>query len=76
MDWKEYEQDIFSHFRQEFPSAKIARNTKVVGRYSKVEREVDVLIEDVLAGFELRIAVDAKHRNRPIDVNWEVRGRC
>lgn len=39
-----------------------------MGRYSKVERQVDVLIEDVLAGFELRIAIDAKHRNRPIDV--------
>lgn len=68
MDWKQYEEEIFRRFREEFPSAKITPNAKVKGRYSKVERQVDVLIEDVLAGFELRIAIDAKHRKRPIDV--------
>lgn len=68
MDWKQYEDEIFGHFRQEFPNAQITADGKVTGRYSKVERQVDVLVDDTLAGFALRIAIDAKHRGRPIDV--------
>lgn len=68
MDWKQYEEEILRHFRDEFPNAKITGNAKVVGRLSKVERQVDVLIDDTLAGFSIRIAIDAKHRGRPIDV--------
>lgn len=68
MDWKQYEDDICGHFREEFPNARITANAKVAGRYSKVERQVDVLIDDTLAGFALRIAIEARHRGRPIDV--------
>ena len=68
MDWKQYEDEILGHFRREFPNAKISGNAKVLGRFSKVERQVDVLVDDVLAGFSIRIAIDAKHRGRPIDV--------
>lgn len=68
MDWKEYEKEIFKHFRSEFPSARITRDARVLGRYSKVERQIDILIEDDVAGFVIRIAIDAKHHNRPLDV--------
>jgi len=68
MDWRQYEDKILQHFREEFPTAKITGNVKVSGRLSKVDRQVDVLIDDTLAGFALRIAIDAKHRGRPIDV--------
>jgi hypothetical protein len=68
MDWKKYEKAIFEHFRSEFPAAKITRDARVLGRYSKVERQIDVLIEDNVAGFEIRIAIDAKHHNRRLDV--------
>jgi hypothetical protein len=68
VDWKLYEEEIYQHFAEEFPSACIVRDARIIGRYSKVERQVDVLIEGTIAGFRLRIAIDAKHRSRRIDV--------
>jgi hypothetical protein len=38
------------------------------GRYSKVDRQVDVLVSGNMADFEMRVAIDAKHYSRPIDV--------
>lgn len=68
MDWKQYEDEIYQYYTSEFPSAKITRDAHVVGQYSDVERQIDVLIEDTIAGFHLRIAIDAKHRGKRIDV--------
>jgi hypothetical protein len=68
MDWKDYENEIFQHFSTEYPKAVVTRDVKIIGRYSKVERQVDVLIDETIAGFHLKIAVDAKHKNKPIDV--------
>ena len=68
VDWKQYEHEIYQHFVTTFPSAQVTKDMQVMGRHSQVERQVDVLIEDAIAGFRLRIAVDAKHRNKRIDV--------
>lgn len=68
MDWKQYEEEIYQHYASEFASAKITRNSHIIGRYSNVERQIDVLIEDTIAGFHLKIVVDAKFRNKKIDV--------
>jgi tetratricopeptide (TPR) repeat protein len=68
MDWKEYEQEIEKQFRDNYPSAEITRNAKVPGKFSKVERQIDLMIEEQASDFSFRIIVDAKHRGRKIDV--------
>lgn len=68
MDWKQYEDEIFDHFRTAFPRANIVRNAHVPGRFSQADRQVDILIDDTIADFEVRIAIDAKHHTRPLDV--------
>lgn len=68
MDWKKYEEEIFDHFRKEFPNARILRDARVPGRFSQVDRQVDILIDDTMAGFNLRIAIDAKHHSKRLDV--------
>lgn len=68
-DWKDYEREIFQEFRQAYPSAKITRNAKLLGKFSKVEREIDVLIEEQASDFSFRIVVDAKYRGRKLDVS-------
>ena len=68
MDWKQYEHQIADYFRSEYPAAQIKANAKVLGKFSKVERQVDLLIEETAADFFFRIAVDAKYRGRKIDV--------
>ncbi len=68
MDWKEYEQEIERHFREEYPSATITANAKLPGRLSKTERQIDLLIEAQVCDMPFRIIVDAKHYNRKLDV--------
>ncbi len=68
MDWKEYEREIEGHFRSEYPSARITANAKLVGHFSNTERQIDLLIEEQICDLTFRIAIDAKHHGRKIDV--------
>jgi hypothetical protein len=68
MNWKDYEKEIHDYFRTTYPTADISHNVKVLGRYSKVERQIDVLIEEYVAGHRLRIVVDGKFFYKKIDV--------
>jgi tetratricopeptide (TPR) repeat protein len=67
-DWQKYEREIEEQFREAYPSARITRDAKLVGKFSKVERQIDLLIEEQASDFAFRIIVDAKHRGRKIDV--------
>lgn len=68
MNWKEYEKEIHDYFRSQFPNADISYNVKINGRYSKVSRQIDILIEDYIAGNRMRIVVDGKYFSEKIDV--------
>lgn len=68
MDWKQYEREIHYLFSTDFPEADIKHNIEIDGRYSKTKRQVDILIEDYIAGNRLRIAVDAKYFSTTVDV--------
>jgi len=68
LDWKQYEREIESHFRSEYPSARITADAKRVGKFSDIERQIDLLIEQQVCDFSFRIVVDAKFRGRRIDV--------
>lgn len=58
MTWKDYEIEISEYFKRQFPNADISHNVKVEGRYSKIQRQIDILIEDYVAGNRMRIIVD------------------
>lgn len=68
MNWKNYEQEILAYFQESYPDARISFDQKIVGRFSKVERQIDVLIEGDVAGYEIRIVVDCKYFAINIDV--------
>lgn len=68
MTWKDYEIEIHDHFKEMFPNADISHNVTVAGRYSKVDRQIDILIEDYVAGSRMRIVVDGKFFSEKIDV--------
>lgn len=68
MDWKKYEEEIFENFRHAYPDAKISFNQKILGRYSKIERQIDVLIEGRIAGKNFRLIIDGKYYSKNIDV--------
>ena len=68
MTWKDYEIEIHDYFKEMFPNADISHNVTVAGRYSKVDRQIDILIEDYVAGSRMRIVVDGKFFSEKIDV--------
>jgi hypothetical protein len=69
LDWKQYEQEISKYFQSEYPSAQITYNARIPGKFSKIERQVDLLVEEHAADFRIRIIVDGKYRDKRIDVN-------
>lgn len=68
MDWRDYEVYITRHFQALFPDASVQHNVKRLGVISKVERQIDVLIEGKVAGFDLTIVVDCKYFGKKVDV--------
>ena len=68
MDWKKYENEIYDTFKEIYPNVKISYNQKIVGRYSKVERQIDVLIEGRIAGKKIRLVIDGKYYSKNVDV--------
>ena len=64
MDWKQYEKEIYDTFKNAYPESEITFDAKVKGRYSNADRQVDILIEDYIAGNRLSIVVDAKYFNK------------
>ncbi len=68
MDWKEYEIYITRHFQKMFPNALIKHNVFQEGLISKTKRQIDILIEGKIAGFNLTIIVDCKYFNKKVGI--------
>lgn len=68
MNWRDYEVYITRHFQRLFPGASVRHDVKRLGILSKVERQIDVLIEGNVAGFELTIVIDCKYFGKKVDV--------
>ena len=54
MKWKEYEIYITRHFQKLFPKTTIRHDVFREGLISKTKRQIDILIEEQVAGFNLR----------------------
>lgn len=51
-----------------FPRSSIKPNQKLLGR-SGVKRQVDILIEDAVAAYPIKVIVDCKHYSSKVDIN-------
>jgi hypothetical protein len=68
MDWREYEREIYERFHFQYPDAEITLDAKRMGLYSKVDRQLDILIEQYVAGNRISIVIDGKYFNKKVDV--------
>jgi len=68
MNWKEYEFYIAKHLRRLFPHADIKHNVRRKGIVSKTLRQIDILVEAVIAGFSLAVIIDCKCFKKKVDV--------
>jgi flagellar biosynthesis regulator FlaF len=68
MIWEDYEHYIYKYFQNLYPEENISKNVKKIGFISKIERQIDILIEGKIAGYDLSLAVECKHFNKKVDV--------
>jgi len=68
MNWKDYEIYITKHFQSLFPETSIKHDIRREGLMSKTKRQIDILIEGKIAGFDLKVIVDCKYFNKKVDV--------
>jgi Restriction endonuclease len=67
-DWQKLELLVASIQRQLAPGAKVTHNAKVEGRLSETSRQIDVLVEQLVGQYQIRIALDCKDYKTPVDV--------
>lgn len=67
-DWQKLELLVASIQRQLAPGAKVTHNAKVEGKLSETSRQVDVLVEQFVGQYKVRIALDCKDYKTPVDV--------
>lgn len=68
MNWKEYETEIFDKFQQQYPDAEITLDARKTGLFSKTSRQIDILIEQYIAGNRFTLVIDGKYFNKKVDV--------
>ena len=67
MDWKQYEQEVYDELVSLFPDANVLQNQRKMGR-SGMTRQLDILVEECVAGRLVSIVWDGKYFSRKIDV--------
>ena len=69
MSWRDYELYITKHFQKLFPDASISHNVKRMGVVSHTKRQIDILIEQAIAGITLTVVVDCKFFSKKVTIN-------
>ena len=67
-EWQQLELLIASIQRQLAPDAKVTHNAKLDGKHSETQRQVDVLVEQTIGPYSIRIVLDCKDYATPVDV--------
>src|SRR4051812_11704960 len=67
-EWKQLELLVAAIHRQLAPDATVTHNAKLPGLLSETTRQVDVLVEQKIGQYSMRIAIDCKDYGVPVDV--------
>lgn len=67
-DFKDLELLVAEIQRQLAPKAEVLHDQRVIGKYSKRSRQIDVLVRDKVGQYEIQIVIDCKDTRRPADV--------
>ncbi|MBK8586831.1 MAG: restriction endonuclease [Bacteroidetes bacterium] len=60
--------EILNYFTQNYPGFSIKHDQVINGKSSKTKRQIDILIEGLIAGFKITIVIDCKFFSKNIDV--------
>lgn len=68
MNWEEYENTVYDLCDIYYQGSNVQKNVKKKGRYSKSNRQIDILIEQNISGNKVQIVIDCKLYNKKVDV--------
>jgi hypothetical protein len=66
--WKKFENLAADIQRQLSPDARVQTNVKMIGKRSGTERQIDILVEQEVGPYSIRIVIDCKDYKEPVDV--------
>jgi hypothetical protein len=67
-NWQEFEK-LATRIQQELaPNARVVRNAKLLGKRTGIERQIDILVDQVIGQYPIRIVIDCKDYSSPVDV--------
>jgi hypothetical protein len=67
-DWKELENLVAMIQKQLSPDASVQHNVMLDGLDSETKRQIDVLVEQNIGQYTMRIVIDCKDYSKPVDV--------
>jgi len=68
IDWKDYEDLIFTIYQELEPIADVRKNDFILGIKSGTKRQIDISVRTRIATHELLMIIQAKHHKRRADV--------
>lgn len=68
MNWKEYEFLVFDQIKDYYKDANFEFNSMILGKYSKGQRQCDIIIKQKIDNQIITILVDAKYYSKKLDV--------
>jgi hypothetical protein len=67
-EWREFEKLAADIQRQLAPAARVETNFKLLGKSSGVERQIDILVEQTVGQYSIRVVIDCKDYKTAVDV--------
>jgi hypothetical protein len=68
MNWRDYEHAVFKILMDRFPASEIESDQMIPGRFSEIERQIDVAGRSTLMGRSMLGIVDCKCYSKRVDV--------
>jgi hypothetical protein len=68
MDWRQYERQIYDLFRNKYPQYESLFDQKLLGRHSKILRQIDILVKFRVADVDGIGVFDCKCYGEKVDV--------
>jgi len=67
-NWRKYEQQIFDILTKSFVDCYFEFDDKIFGKYSKIDRQIDIAIRGTIGGNKILGIIDCKYFGKNIDV--------
>jgi len=67
-EWELYESEVLDKLKKEFPNDEIKKNIRKLGKYSRVNRQIDIAVYKETVGYNMLGIIDCKCFNRKLNV--------